>query len=403
MKSLGGRGCVPQFHSTAWATGLQRRGVLAIGPDLSRLGGISSRSWPPSRASSFRRSRSRSSGTSFLRGTRTWATVPISPSRPAIGSTSASSGLDCRYCHASVEIAPVANVPPTQTCMNCHQLVKRDSALLAPIRDSATNGRPMRWIRVHKLPDYAYFTHRAHVTAGIGCVTCHGRVDEMETVTQMTPLSMSWCLDCHRNPGPYRRPVSEVTNMKWTPPGDPQGCAWRSSNANGRSIRRQTVRGATGDAELLAKSRRARGEPRIPRLSRARVPGGRVGAPRRDHPSRHDDAPGRLAVDRGALGMRHHPASRRRNRPVCHRARGQRPRHPSLLRHDDAVRPERVRPHRRDVTKGGRPRSKETRRTPRPSGPRARVSRRPCSASTIADRSQHGQAERRDRSPGPIS
>ena len=76
--------------------------------------------------------------------------------------------------------------------------------MLAPIRDSATSGRPMRWIRVHELPDYAYFTHRSHVTAGIGCVTCHGRVDEMETVTQMTPLSMSWCLDCHRNPGPYQ-------------------------------------------------------------------------------------------------------------------------------------------------------------------------------------------------------
>lgn len=131
-------------------------------------------------------------------------------------------GLDCRYCHASVEISPVANVPPTSTCMNCHQLVMRDSAELAPIRDSASSGRPMRWIRVHELPDYAYFTHRAHVTAGIGCVTCHGRVDEMETVTQTTPLSMSWCLDCHRNPAPYRRPVAEVTNMKWTPPRDPQ-------------------------------------------------------------------------------------------------------------------------------------------------------------------------------------
>ena len=80
----------------------------------------------------------------------------------------------------------------------------------------------MRWIRVHKLPDYAYFHHSAHVTAGIGCVTCHGRIDEMETVTQMAPLSMSWCLDCHRNPAPNRRPVSEVTNMRWIPPRDVQ-------------------------------------------------------------------------------------------------------------------------------------------------------------------------------------
>ena len=130
-------------------------------------------------------------------------------------------GLDCRYCHASVESSAVANVPPTQTCMNCHQTVKRDSPLLAPILASAQSGRAMRWIRVHKLPEYAYFAHNAHVTAGIGCVTCHGRIDEMETVTQVSPLSMSWCLDCHRNPDPYRRPISEVTNMKWTPPRDP--------------------------------------------------------------------------------------------------------------------------------------------------------------------------------------
>jgi cytochrome c7-like protein len=129
-------------------------------------------------------------------------------------------GIDCRYCHASVEVSNVANVPPTAVCMNCHKLVKRDSPLLAPIRDSASSGRPMQWVRVHKLPDYAYFNHKVHIAAGIGCVSCHGRIDEMEVVTQMQPLSMSWCLDCHRNPGPNRRPVSEVTNMKWTPPKD---------------------------------------------------------------------------------------------------------------------------------------------------------------------------------------
>ena len=129
-------------------------------------------------------------------------------------------GLDCRYCHASVEVSSVANVPPTQVCMNCHRVVKRDSPLLAPIRDSASSGRPMRWVRVHKLPDYAYFEHRAHVAAGIGCVSCHGRIDEMDEVVQTQPLSMSWCLDCHRDPGPHRRPVDEVTNMRWTPPKD---------------------------------------------------------------------------------------------------------------------------------------------------------------------------------------
>ena len=134
-------------------------------------------------------------------------------------------GLDCRYCHASVEVSPVANVPPTSACMNCHRLVKRDSPLLEPIRESASSGRPMRWVRVHKLPDYAYFEHRSHIAAGIGCVSCHGRIDEMDVVKQVQPLSMSWCLDCHRNPGPNRRPVSEVTNMKWAPPKDASALA----------------------------------------------------------------------------------------------------------------------------------------------------------------------------------
>jgi hypothetical protein len=115
-------------------------------------------------------------------------------------------GLDCRYCHASVEVSPVANVPPTKACMNCHATVKRDSALLEPIRDSATSGRPMRWVRVHQLPDYAYFEHRSHIRAGVACVTCHGRIDQMEVVTLSQPLSMSWCLDCHRNPAPNLRP-----------------------------------------------------------------------------------------------------------------------------------------------------------------------------------------------------
>ena len=128
--------------------------------------------------------------------------------------------IDCRYCHASVEVSPVSNVPPTATCMGCHRVVKRDSEKLAPIRDSVASKRPMAWTRVHALPEYAYFAHNVHLAAGIGCVSCHGRVDEMEVVTQVQPLSMSWCLDCHRNPAPHRRPVAEVTNMKWAPPKD---------------------------------------------------------------------------------------------------------------------------------------------------------------------------------------
>ncbi len=129
-------------------------------------------------------------------------------------------GIDCRYCHASVETSPVANIPPTQTCMNCHKVVMRDSPALAPIRESAQTGKPMRWVRVHELPDFAYFEHRAHVNAGIGCVSCHGHIEEMEVVRQEQPLSMSWCLDCHRDPTPHLRPRSEITNMKWTPPRD---------------------------------------------------------------------------------------------------------------------------------------------------------------------------------------
>jgi hypothetical protein len=129
-------------------------------------------------------------------------------------------GLDCRYCHASVEVSPVSNVPPTQVCMNCHHAIKRDSPLLQPIRDSLARDRPMRWVRVHMLPDYAYFHHAAHVRAGVGCASCHGRIDEMEVVRQAEPLSMGWCLDCHREPAPRLRPRAAVTDMEWTPPKD---------------------------------------------------------------------------------------------------------------------------------------------------------------------------------------
>lgn len=129
-------------------------------------------------------------------------------------------GLDCLYCHATVDRAPVAVVPPTQICMNCHRLVMRDSPALAPIRESFASGRPMRWVRVHNLPGFAYFDHRPHIRAGVGCSTCHGRIDQMEVVTQAKPLSMSWCLDCHRNPDPYLRAESDITNMEWSAPKD---------------------------------------------------------------------------------------------------------------------------------------------------------------------------------------
>ena len=129
-------------------------------------------------------------------------------------------GIDCRYCHVAVEISSVASVPPTQTCMNCHQIVKADSEKLAVVRESWATGFPIEWVRVHKVPDYAYFNHSAHINVGVGCVSCHGRVDQMEVVSLSEPLSMSWCLDCHRNPDMHLRPVSEITNMNWEPPAD---------------------------------------------------------------------------------------------------------------------------------------------------------------------------------------
>jgi hypothetical protein len=129
-------------------------------------------------------------------------------------------GIDCRYCHANVERSQEAMIPATQTCMGCHAAIKTDSRRLDNVRESWASGKPIEWTRVHKIPEHAYFDHSVHLAAGVGCASCHGRVDQMEVVRQNQPLSMSWCLDCHRDPGPNRRPVSEVTNMKWTPPRD---------------------------------------------------------------------------------------------------------------------------------------------------------------------------------------
>lgn len=129
-------------------------------------------------------------------------------------------GLDCRYCHISVEISPAANIPPTQICMNCHELILPESEKLLPVRESWASGEPIKWTRVHNIPDYAYFDHSAHINAGVGCISCHGNVAEMEVVTLVEPLSMSWCLDCHRNPDAHLRPLDEVTKMKWIPPSD---------------------------------------------------------------------------------------------------------------------------------------------------------------------------------------
>jgi hypothetical protein len=126
-------------------------------------------------------------------------------------------GIDCRYCHSTVEHAGFAAIPPTQTCMNCHTSVRSSSENLKLVSESWTTGKPIEWVKVHDLPDYAYFNHSAHVNAGVGCVSCHGRVDHMEVVYQAERLSMSWCIDCHRNPEKHLRPKDQVTNMHYRP------------------------------------------------------------------------------------------------------------------------------------------------------------------------------------------
>jgi len=130
-------------------------------------------------------------------------------------------GMDCRYCHFTVERSAYAAIPPAETCMNCHTKVKPQSAQLQPVRDSYASGRPVPWVRIHRLPDYVYFNHQAHLSAGVSCVSCHGRVDQMIEVRQVQPLSMAWCLDCHRNAAPNIRPRDLVTKLDWKPDRDP--------------------------------------------------------------------------------------------------------------------------------------------------------------------------------------
>jgi hypothetical protein len=130
-------------------------------------------------------------------------------------------GMDCRYCHNTVEQAGFAAIPPTQTCMNCHTNIRNESPNLENVRKSWQTGMPIEWVKVHDLPDFAYFNHSAHVNKGVGCVTCHGRVDQMEVVWQAEELSMAWCLSCHREPEKYLRPREQVTNMTWSPKDHP--------------------------------------------------------------------------------------------------------------------------------------------------------------------------------------
>jgi NAD-dependent SIR2 family protein deacetylase len=124
-------------------------------------------------------------------------------------------GISCLYCHTSVEESAFAGIPPTATCMNCHKLIWNDSPMLEPVRESLRTGEPIRWARVNDLPDFVYFNHSIHIAKGMGCVSCHGRVDKMPLLRQAVSLQMEWCLDCHRSPEDFVRPRSEIYNMEW--------------------------------------------------------------------------------------------------------------------------------------------------------------------------------------------
>jgi len=131
-------------------------------------------------------------------------------------------GIDCRYCHTSVETSSFAGIPATETCMSCHSQIWLESPMLEPVRVSMRNNEPIRWNRVHELPDYVYFNHSIHVQKGVGCVSCHGRVDQMPLMWKAEPMTMEWCLSCHRAPEKHLRPREQVLNMSWKAPGGDQ-------------------------------------------------------------------------------------------------------------------------------------------------------------------------------------
>jgi hypothetical protein len=132
-------------------------------------------------------------------------------------------GMDCRYCHNTVERTGEAAIPPAATCMNCHATVRKESAALLPIRAAFAENEPVKWVRVHDVPDYVYFNHQAHVNAAVGCETCHGRVDQMVQVYQAKSLTMEWCIACHRDPTPHIRPIDQLTTMGYEPKSEDEG------------------------------------------------------------------------------------------------------------------------------------------------------------------------------------
>ena len=180
-------------------------------------------------------------GASYVVAVGAYATAPTttnvgySPQQPVPFSHKVHVGqlkMDCRYCHTTVDKAAHAAVPATQTCVNCHSAANPDGSVansaihtqslkLLPVRESQATSKPIEWQRVHDLPDFVYFDHSAHVNRGVSCVSCHGRIDRMDQVYQAKPLTMSWCIDCHRNPEPHLRPQEFITQLDWEPQEDP--------------------------------------------------------------------------------------------------------------------------------------------------------------------------------------
>ena len=145
-------------------------------------------------------------------------------------------GIDCRYCHIGVDQGATSTVPTAQTCMNCHSVIRTDSAALAPVRESYASGDPIKWVKIHQVPDYVYFNHAVHVNRGISCVECHGQINEMDVVTHSKPLSMGFCLDCHRDPASAVRPLDQVTNLNWTPANADEHAKWAADFVKNNKI-----------------------------------------------------------------------------------------------------------------------------------------------------------------------
>jgi hypothetical protein len=129
-------------------------------------------------------------------------------------------GIDCRYCHVGVEVSAFADIPPVHTCMTCHSQIWNDSPMLAPVIASYESGIPLQWVRVHNMPDFVFFNHGIHIQKGVGCSSCHGNVSAMPLMWQAEPMTMEWCLECHREPERHLRPLDQVFVMDWQPPAD---------------------------------------------------------------------------------------------------------------------------------------------------------------------------------------